>query len=51
MKFLLLEIRYEKENLDVWPLSEENEAVLTRNFIVVLILLKTCVKDHGDSSA
>ena len=29
MKFLLLEIRTEKENLDVWPLSVQNEALLT----------------------
>ena len=41
------------ENLDVWPLSVENEALLTCNFhlIVVSIFLKTCVKDHADSSS
>ena len=46
MKFLSL------ENLCVWPLSVENKALLTMQFhlIGVLIFLKTCVKDHGDSS-
>ena len=46
MKFLSL------ENLGVWPLSVENKALLTMQFhlIVVSIFLKTCVKDHGDSS-
>ena len=53
MKFLLLESRLEKENLDFWSLSVENEALLTCNFhlIVVLIFLKTCVKDRRGSSA
>ena len=32
MKFLLLEIRQKKENLDVLTLSVENEALLTCNF-------------------
>ena len=46
MKFLSL------ENPGVWPLSVENKALLTMQFhlIVVSIFLKTCVKDHGDSS-
>ena len=41
-------------NLDVWPLSVENEALLTCNLqfhlIVASVFLKTCVKDHGDGS-
>ena len=47
MKFLSL------EKLGVWPLSVENKALLTMQFqlIVVSIFLKTCVKDHGDSSS
>ena len=32
MKFLPLEIRQEKENREVWPLSVENEELLTCNF-------------------
>ena len=46
MKFLSL------ENLGVWLLSVENKVLLTMQFhlIVVSICLKTCVKDHGDSS-
>ena len=32
MKFLSLEKREKKEDLDVWPSSEENEPLLTRNF-------------------
>ena len=33
------------------PLSEENQRLLTCNFTLkVSIFLKTCVKDHGDSS-
>ena len=41
------------DNLDVQPLSVENEALLKCNFssIVLSIFLKTCVKDHGDSSS
>ena len=40
------------DSLDVWPLSVENEALLTCNFTsVVSIFFKTCVKDHGDSSS
>ena len=41
-----------KENLDFWPLSVENEALLTMQFhpIVVSIFLKPFVKDRGDSS-
>ena len=31
-KVFIIEIRQEKENLDVWPLSVENEALLTCNF-------------------
>ena len=46
MKFLSL------KNLGVWQLSVENKALLTMQFclIVVSIFLKTCAKDHGDSS-
>ena len=52
VKFLSLEIRYKKENLDVRPLSEEKGAPLPSKFylIVVSIFLKTCVKDHEDNS-
>ena len=37
------------DNLDIWPLSVENEALLKRKFhlIVVSIFLKTRVKVHG----
>ena len=43
-------MQYKKENLDVLPLSVEKEALLTMQFhpIVVLILLKTRVKDSAD---
>ena len=32
MKFLWLETRLKMDNPDVWPLSVENEALLTCNF-------------------
>ena len=38
--------------LDIQLLSVENEALFTYNFTsIVSIFLKTCVKDHGDSSS
>ena len=41
------------DNIIVWPLCVENEAIFDMQFhlIVVSIFLKTCVKDHGDSSS
>ena len=33
MKFLWLENEAKMDNLDVWPLPVENEALLTCNFI------------------
>ena len=44
------------DNLDVWPLSVEKEELKSAfdmqfHRIVVSIFLKTCVKDHGDSSS
>ena len=54
MKLLSLEMRQERKNLDVWPLSVENEALSTLSTFhlkVVLIYLKTCANDRGDSSA
>ena len=39
------------DNLDIQLLCVENEALFTYNFTsVVSTFLKTCVKDHGDSS-
>ena len=37
------------DNLDVRPLSVENEAQFC--LVLISIFLKTCVKDHGDSSS
>ena len=39
-----------QENLDVWPLFVANEAFLTMQFHLIVVL-KTCVKDRGDSSS
>ena len=37
------------DNIIVWPLSVEYEAIFDMQFhlIVVSIFLKACVKDHG----
>ena len=42
MKFLWLETQQQMDNLDVWPLSVENEEFLTGSFTS---------KDHGYSSS